>query len=211
MGVTHDGIALILPPTHGCLLRSDEEIVAEMGDITLPAYALNLLEDLDYIHDTIPLRDQSLLSGTPSSPLFIPPPSWEILPREPVNLATSPRRTATVRIPDRDLADALLTSPETEGVPSKRGRAQKVSLDPALFKDDSKSDKLGEVVPMRHSVHVPAEEERKPRGLLRRKSSAMFSMTSRNSNRRGETPTSTPRKNIASVVKSRMSAIKKFR
>jgi hypothetical protein len=55
MGATHDGIALILSPT----LRSEEEIIAEMGDITLPAYALNLLEDLDYIHDKIPLRAES--------------------------------------------------------------------------------------------------------------------------------------------------------
>ena len=192
MGTTHDGIALILSPT----LRSEEEIIAEMGDITLPAYALNLLEDLDYIHDKIPLRRSP-------SPLLVTPSDWEHPRRN--SSVKSPRRTATVRIPDRHLADALLTSPETGGTPRGRGRTHKVSLDPALFKDDSRSDKLGEVVPTRHSSHVPTEEGRKPRGLLRKKSSAMFSKIS------NRTTTPTPRKNIASVVKRHMSAINRFR
>jgi len=192
MGTTHDGIALILSPT----LRSEEEIIAEMGDITLPAYALNLLEDLDYIHDKIPLRRSP-------SPLLVTPSDWEHPRRN--SSVKSPRRTATVRIPDRHLADALLTSPETGGTPRGRGRTHKVSLDPALFKDDSRSDKLGEVVPTRHSSHVPTEEGRKPRGLLRKKSSAMFPKIS------NRTTTPTPRKNIASVVKRHMSAINRFR
>jgi len=197
MGVTHDGVALILSPT----LRSEEEIVAEMGDITLPAYALNLLEDLDYIHDKIPLRpDRS------PSPLLVTPSDWEYPRRN--SLVASPRRTATVRIPDRHLADALLTSPETESTPRRRGRTHKVSLDPAFFKDDSRSDKLGEVAPTRHSLHVPTEEGKKPKGLLRKKSSAVFSLVSRGSDR---TTTPTPRKNIASMVKRRMTAINRFR
>ena len=216
IGTVHDGIALILPSTHGCILRSDEEIIAELGDITLPAYALNLLEDLDYIHDTIPLRpgalplDQSLFSEKSSSALLVTPSDWEST-RGDSSIA-SPRRTATIRVPDRRLADALLTSPEIETSPRRRGRAHKVSLDPALFRDDSKSDKLGEVAPMRYSIGVPTEEEgRKPKGLLRKKSSAVFSAISRNSDRRGVTPASTPRKNIASIVKRRISAINRFR
>jgi len=216
IGAMHDGIALILPSTHGCTLRSNEEIIAEMGDITLPAYALNLLEDLDYIHDTIPLRpgalplDQVLLSEKSSSALLVTPSDWEFTRRD--SSVLSPRRTATLRVPDRRLADALLMGPETETSPRRRGRAHKVSLDPAFFKDDSGSDKLGDVAPIRHSEHVPAEEEgRKPRGLLRKKSSAVFSAVSKASDRRGETPASTPRKNIASMVKRRMSAMNRFR
>ena len=215
MGVTHDGTALILSPTHGSTLRSNEEIIAEMGDITIPAYALNLLEDLDFIHDTIPLRpgssplDQPSTSEKSPSPLFITPSDWESPLRNPS--ADLPRRTTTIRIPDRHLADALLTSPETEGSSRRRARAHKVSLDPALFRDDPKSDKLGEAAPiLRHSTE---EEGRKPKGLLRKKSSGVFSVVSRGSDRRGETstPTSTPRKNIASMVKKRMSAINRFR
>ena len=206
---THGGIALILSP----ILRSEEEIIAEIGDITLPAYALNLLEDLDYIHDKIPLRpeslDRSLFSDTPS-PLFVTPSDWDYPHRN--SLVASPRRTATIRIPDRHLADTLLTSSETESTPRRRGRTHKVNLDPALFKVDSKLDKLEETAPTRHTVHVSAEEERrKPRGLLRKKSSGVFSLVSRSSDRRDETTTSTPRKNIASMVKRHMSAINRFR
>ena len=207
MGATHNGIALILSP----ILRPEEEIIAEMGDITLPAYALNLLEDLDYIHDKIPLRpDSSRVDGSPS-PLLITPLDWEYPPRDPSFV--SPMRTATIRIPDRHLADALLSSPGTESTPRKRGRTHKVSLDPALFKDDSGSDKLGDAAPMRHSTHVSGteEEERKPKGLLGRKSSVVFSIVSRNSDRRGETAPSTPRKKIASMVKKRMPSITRFR
>ena len=204
MGATHDGIALILSPT----LRSEQEIIAEMGEITLPAYALNLLEDLDYIHDKIPLRSESSTPGRstfsrPSSPFLVSPPDWDY-PRS----VTSPGRTATVRIPDRRLADALLSSPGAESASRRRGRTHKVSLDPALFKVDSKSDKVGGVAPTRHSVHVAEEERRKPMNLLRKKSSGVFSLVSR---RREETATPTPRKNIASMVKNRMSAINKFR
>ena len=209
MGATHDGIAVILSPT----LRSEEEIVAEMGDITLPAYALNLLEDLDYIHDKIPLLqessslDRSQLPDTPS-PLFVAPPDWDYPRRN--SLFGSTRRTATVRIPDRHLADALLTSSETESTPRRRGLTHKVSLGPALFKDDSKSDKLGEVTSIRHSVHVSAVEERgKPRGLLRKKSSGML-LVPRSSDRKEETTISTPRRGIVSVVRRRMSAISIF-
>ena len=210
MGATQGGIALILSPT----LRPEEEIVAEMGDITLPAYALNLLEDLDYIHDKIPLRpessslDRSPFSDTPS-PLFVTSSDWDYPRRN--SSVTSPRRTATIRIPDRHLADALLTSSETENTPRRRGLTHKVSLDPALFKDDSKSDKLGEVAPIRHSVHVSTEERRKPRGLLRKKSSGVLSLVSRSSDRREETTTPAPRKNIAAMVRRRMSAINRFR
>ncbi|KAF9647888.1 hypothetical protein BDM02DRAFT_2481532 [Thelephora ganbajun] len=211
MGVTHDGTVLI----HSPILRSEEEIIAEMGDITLPAYALNLLEDLDYIHDKIPLhpesstRDRSLFLGTPS-PLIVTPTDWDY-PGRSFTVA-SPGRTAMVRIPDRHLADTLLTSAEIETIPRRRGRTQKVSLDPALFKDGTKSDKLGEVAPIRHSLHVASgEEERKPRSLLKKKSSAVFSLVTRNSGRRAETTTPTPRKNIASMVKRRMSAMGRFR
>ena len=208
MGTTHEGIALILPPT----LRSEEEIVAEMGDITVPTYALNLLEDLDYIHDKIPLRpgssalDRSSLPDTPS-PLLVAPSDWDYQHRN--SLVASPRRTTIVRIPDRRLADTLLAPPEIESVPHPRGRTHKVILDPALFKDDPKSDKLGEVAPMRHSVHVSTEEERrKPRTLLKKKSSGVLSLVSRSSDRREETTTPTPRKNIVSMVKRHMSAIR---
>ena len=212
VGATHDGIALILSPT----LRSEEEIIAEMGDITLPTYALNLLEDLDYIHDKIPLRqespalDRSPFSEASSSPLLITQSDWECpRPNPPIAL---PRRTTSVRIPDRHLADTLLTSPETGSTPGRRKRTHKVSLDPAFFKDDSNSDKLEGVAPIRHSVYVSAEgERRKPRGLLKKKSSGVFSSVSKSSDRREETTTSTPRKNIASVVKKRIFAMNKFR
>lgn len=214
MGTTQDGIALILPTAHGYPIRSDEEIIAGMEDITLPAYALNLLENLDYIHDTIPLRpgssplDRTLFSEKSSSALFVTPSDWG----SGDSSVVSPRRTATIRIPDRHLADALLTAPETEGSSRRGGRAHKVSLDPAFFKDDSRSDELGEVAPTQHSAHVPPEEGgRKPRGLLRKKSSAVFSAVSRSSDRRGETSTSTSRETIASMVKRRISAINKFR
>lgn len=217
IGTTHEGIAVILSPTHGSTLRSDEEIIAEMGDITIPAYALNLLEDLDYIHDTISLRPESSPFNRPPfsekspSPLFITPSDWESPRQNPPGAL--PSRTTTIRIPDRHLADALLTSPEIDGSSRRPRRAHKVSLDPALFGDEPKSDKLGDVAPiLRHSVQVPTEEEgRKQRGLLRKKSSGVFSMVSKSSDRRGETPTSTPRKNIASMVKKRMSAINRFR
>ena len=207
MGPAHDGIALILSQS----LRSEEDIIAEMGDITLPAYALNLLEDLDYIHDKIPLRTESSTPGRsslsrPPSPLLVASPDWDY-PRS----AASPGRTATVRIPDRRLADALLSSPGTESASRRRERTHKVSLDPNLFKDDSKSDKVGEVTPTRHSVQVTEEERRKPINPLRKKSSGVFSLVSRNSGRREEAATSSPRKNIASMVKNRMSAINKFR
>lgn len=206
---TDDGVALILPP----VLRSHEEIVAEMGDIALPAYALNLLEDLDYIHDRIPLQQESSFLGRSSSPFLVTPSDWEY-PRRDSSSVVSPRRTATVRIPDRHLADALLSSTGTEPTPRRRGIMHKVSLDPALFKDDSRSDKIGDVGPMRHSVHVPAEEEgKRPKGHLKKKSSIVFSVVPRSSDRRGETPPSTPRKNIASMVKRRISTmtINRFR
>ena len=203
---THDGIARILSP----ILRSDEEIIAEMGDIPLPTYALNLLEDLDYIHDKVPFRPESSSFGRSSSPFLVTPSDWEYSRRD--SSVVSPRRTATIRIPDRHLADALLSSPETESVPRKRGLTHKVSLDPALFKDDSRSDKVGEFTPMGRSAHVPGEEEgKKPQGLLKKKSSVMFSMVSRSPDRRGDTTPSTPRKNIASMVKRRMSSISKLR
>ena len=216
IGAMHDGIALILPSTYGFTLRSNEEIIAEMGDISLPAYALNLLEDLDYIHDTIPLRpgtlplDQALFSEKSSSALLVTPSDWEYTHRD--SSVASPRRTATVRVPDRRLADALLTSPEIQTSPRRRGRAHKVSLDPAFFKDDSNSDKLGDSAPIRHSEQAPEEEEgRKPRGLLRKKSSVVFSGILRDSDRRGEATAAAPRKNIASMVKKRMSSINRFR
>lgn len=205
IGTTHDGIALILSPA----LRPAEEIIAEMGDIPLPAYALNLLEDFDYVHDKVPPRPESSRLDGSSSLLFITPLDWEYPPRDPSFV--SPRRTATVRIPDRRLADALLSSPETERSPRKRGHAHKVSLDPAFFKDDSRSEKLGEAAPIRHSAHITAEEGRTPMGLLKRKSSAMFSIVSKTPDRRGETAPSTPRKNIASLVKRRMPSINRFR
>lgn len=204
IGTMHDGIALILSPA----LRPAEDIIAEMGDIPLPAYALNLLEDFDYVHDKVPPRPESSRLDGSSSLLFITPLDWEYPPRDPSFV--SPRRTATVRIPDRRLADALLSSPETEGSPRKRGHAHKVSLDPAFFKDDSRSEKLGEAAPTRHSTHITAEEGRKPMGLLKRKSSAMFSMVSKTPDRR-ETAPSTPRKNIVSLVKRRMPSINRFR
>ena len=205
-GTTHDGVALILSP----ILRSHEEIIAEMGDIALPAYAFNLLDDLDYIHDKIPLRPGSTSLDLSSSPLLITPSDWEYHRRD--SSIVSPRRTATVRIPDRLLADALLSSPETENIPRKRGHMHQVSLDPALFKGDSRSDKLGEVTPARRSVHLFGEEERKkPKGLLKKKSSVVFSMVSRSSDKRRDTAPSTPRKNIASMVKRRISTINRFR
>jgi len=199
---THAGIARILSPT----LRSNEEIIAEMGDIALPAYAFNLLEDFDCIHDKIPLRPDSSSLGRSSSPFIVTPSDWEYSRRD--SSIVSPRRTATVRIPDRHLADALLSSPETGGVPRKRGQTHKVTLDPALFKDDSRSDKFGEVAP----THLPAGEEgKKPKGLLGRKTSVVFSIVSRSSDRRGEAAPSTPRKNLASIVKKRISTINRFR
>lgn len=202
---THDGIARILSPT----LRSDEEIIAEMGDIALPAYALNLLDDLDYIHDKIPLQPETSSIDRSSSPLLVTPSDWEYSRRD--SSVVSPRRTPTIRISDRHLADALLSSPGTESTPRKRGLTHKVSLDPAFFKDDSRSDKLGEVAPTRHSIQVPAEEEgRKPKGL-KKKSSIVFSIVSRSTERRGEAAQSTPRKNIASMVKRRISTINRFR
>ena len=200
------GIALILSP----ILRSDEEIIAEMGDIALPAYAFNLLDDFDDIHDKIPLQSEPSSLTRTSSPLLITPSDWEY-PRRDSSFA-SPRRTATVRIPDRHLADALLSSPETESTPRKRGLTHKVSLDPALFKDDSRLEKFGEVAPMRRSVHVTVEEEmKKPKGLLRKKSSVVFSIVSKGPDRGGESAPSTPRKNIAAMVKRRMSTINRFR
>ena len=206
IAIAHDGIALILSP----ILRSDEEIIAEMGDIALPAYTFNLLDDLDYIHDKIPLRpDSSHVDGS-SSPFLVTPSDWDYPRRD--SSVRFPRRTVTVRIPDRDLADALLSSPETERVPRKREVRRKVSLDPALFSDESKSDKLGEVAPTRRSIQVHAEEEgKKPKGLLKRKSSAVFSMALRSSDKRGDTAPSKPRKNIASMVKMRISPISGFR
>jgi len=208
VGTTREGIALI----HSPILRSEEEIIAEMGDVTLPAYALDLLDDLDYIHDKIPLQPGSPPSDVFSSALLVTSSDWDS-PRlgHPI---TSPGRTATVRIPDRHLADALLTSPETERAPHRRGRSHKVSLDPTIFKDDSKLDKLRDVAPIRHSSHVTTEEaRRKPRGLLRKKSSGVFSLVSRSSDRREEHAMSThPKsKSIASMVRRRMSAINKFR
>jgi hypothetical protein len=205
-GTTHDGVALILSP----ILRSNEEIIAEMGDIALPAYAFNLLEDLDYIHDKIRLRPDSSSLYRSSSPFLVTPSDWEYPPRDPS--IVSPRRTATVRIPDRHLADALLSSPETESTPRKRRLIHKVSLDPAFFKDDSRSDKLGEVAPPRRSLQVPGEEGgRKPKGLLKRKTSVVISIVSRGSDKRGEPTPSTPRKNIASMVKRRIATVNKFR
>lgn len=210
---SHDGVALILPHTHGCVLRSEEEIIAEMGDIPLPTYALNLLEDLDYIHDTIPLRPESPpfdRSEKSPSPLFITPADWELPSQNPS--ATLPGKASTIRIPDRHLADSLPTSPETVGSSGRRTRAHRVTLDPASFKDDSDSDKLGGVAPIRHTIHVPIEEEgRRPKGILRKKSSAVFSAASRSSDRREETPTSSPRKNIASMFKRQISAMNRFR
>jgi hypothetical protein len=206
LGATHNGIARILSP----ILRSEEEIIAEMGEITLPAYAWDLLEDLDYVLDKVPLQSSSSRFDGSPSPLLVTPLDWEYPPREPS--IVSPLRTATVRIPDRRLADALLSSPESETTPQKRERTHKVSLDPAFFKDDSRSDKLGEAAPIRHSIHVAIEEEeRKPRGLLKRKSFVTFSRVSRSSDRRVESVPSTPRKNIVSMVKMRMPSISRFR
>ena len=200
MGTTYVGIAIILSP----VLRSEEEIIAEMEDVMLPAYVLHLLEDLDDI------RPGSLLLDGSPSPLIVGPKDWDYPPRD--SPIPSPTRTATIRIPDRNLADALLTSPEIEVVPRKRGRAHRVCLDPTFFKDDSTSEKLGEVAPIRHSVHVPAEEEeKKPMSPLKKKSSTVFSIVSRTPSRRGETTPPTPRKNIASLVKRRMSSISRFR
>ena len=214
-GTTHDGIALI----HSPILRSKDEITAEIGDISLPAYVSDLLDDLDYIHDKIPLRpgssalDLSPFSDVFSSALLVTPSDWDYT--HPGPAITSPRRTTTVRIPDRRLADVLLTSPEAESTPRRcgRGRSHNVSLDPAIFKDDFKSDKLGDVAPIRHSSHVATEEERrKPRRVLRKKSSGVLSVSG-NLDRRGEkaTPTTRRSKSIASMIKSRMSAINKFR
>lgn len=213
MGITHDGIALI----HSPILRSEEEIIAEMGDIHLPAYALDLLEDLDYIHDKIPLRpgstalDRSLFPDAFSSALLITPSDWDY--QQPSPQFASPKRTATVRIPDRRLADALLTSQGTNGTPRRRTHSHKVSLDPAFLKDDSGSDKLGDVAPLQHSAHVSVGGGRRPGVLLKKKSSGVFSLSSRSSDRREATTTSALRKskNIASLVKKRMSAINKFR
>lgn len=206
MGTTYKGIALILSP----ILRSNEEIIAEMEDIALPAYAFNLLEDFDSIHDKIPLRPGSLSLERSSSPLIVTPSDWEYPSQDPS--IVSPRRTATVRIPDRRLADELLSSPETQRNPRKRGLIHKVSLDPALFKDDSRSDKLGEDAPPRRSVHVPGEEEgREPKEIPKRKTSVVFSIVSRGPHRRGQSTPSAPRQNIASMVKRRITTINGFR
>lgn len=48
------------------VLRSKAEILAGMADVQLPSYALDLMEDLDFINDHIPLQTSAPSSSVPT-------------------------------------------------------------------------------------------------------------------------------------------------
>lgn len=88
-----DGFATIYVPA---VLRSKADILADMVEIKLPAYALDLMEDFDDMHDRIPFQS-SALNPTSATPATLPPSGRSSIhvptPHEP----TTPSRHRSLR------------------------------------------------------------------------------------------------------------------
>lgn len=173
LSIIGEGYASIYSPTffdH----RSKADIIAEMEEVTIPAYAMDLLEDLNYIYDEIKLTSELRCAQGNKITFVESRSSTSHDPSTPTEKSIKPKKSSSsfaspTPVSVSHTSVPLLAIPETSSTSSIRRHAPAVSMGSFFHKEQENIQDSSLV--SRHSLS-PATPTPRPRGLLRKKSMA---------------------------------------
>ncbi|KAI0329308.1 hypothetical protein GY45DRAFT_1253216 [Cubamyces sp. BRFM 1775] len=132
---------------HLTKLRTRDELLAEVGDVVLPEYAVDLLEDLSVSNIDISLREISPADIEPQTPLAR---STSVAPSEsPIVLTFAHADTEPLTPPRSPFSDRLRTQSDASSAPSLPDTASNSSP------NARRRSGLIPKSPFRQSLHVP--------------------------------------------------------
>ncbi|KAI0663757.1 hypothetical protein C8Q70DRAFT_377441 [Cubamyces menziesii] len=141
-----DGVVTI---EHSTKLRTRDELLAEVGDVALPEYAVDLLEDLSSSNLDITLRQ---IVPADAQEDELPTQSTSVAPSESPSILTFARADTGLFTPPRSpFSDRLRTQSDASSTPSLPGSTTPIQSSPNARRRSGLIPKS----PFRQSLHVP--------------------------------------------------------